>query len=946
MLQRFVLYGILLLGISTAFADLLVGETDYLRWTVDEAGHTASFMDKSTGRNLISEEAKVPLCRLKKAEEALSLTAIQQKDETLILSFGDNEIEVVLHVELLPRYIILSVLSISDDAVDELEFLNVPLNIKGTVEEAFHVCALALNLQTKVVDIPGPSKHLLATAFKRFGIPGASVAITAAPAEALRGILQEVVAAAEDLPKHLDASVPPIGGPWALDRPGNRGSYLFDFGSLTEETVDEWIELVQQLGFNQIDFHTGSSLRFGDCVPNPKLFPKGRASVKAVIDKLHDAGIAAGLHTYAFFIAKDSVYVSPKPDPRLGKDAVFSLTDAVDAEAVTIPVAESTADVSLKTGFFARNSVTLQIDDELIVFSGVTSEAPFAFTECKRGVHGTQAASHAAGAPVYKLKECFGLFTPDGDSSLLAEVAANTADTFNECGFDMMYMDALDGEDILAGGEYGWHYGAKFVYEIANRINRPALFEMSTFHHHLWCVRARMGAWDHPTRAHKRFIDRHCDANIEGARMYLPMNLGWWAVKNWQDGTASAWSEPTYTDDIEYLLCKALGNDMCLSLMGVNPQNIGDMPMYQRLMPLFKRYEDLRHEGTVSESIKKELRSPGKEFVLEINEDETPRFRPAFYDKHRVDSLEAWNATWTMDNPFDRQEAWLRIEALMGVAPYDSEEAVVVEDFSDPDAFTVRKAIDGVQASLERTEDVVQIGDYSGRFTAASKRDAALGSWAQIGRTASPPLNLANKPALGVWVHGDCSGALINLQVLSAAYTGDGGTGDHYITLDFSGWRYFSLVEFESERISDLAWPYGNIYSIYREGVDFKAVESFSLWCNNLPPQEEMACALSPVKALPLVDLPLRNPVLTINGVELRFHVEILCGTSLELHDANTWILYGKKGEELARGTAEGEVPILEEGANQIRFAWDINGDVEARARVTLRSLGGTLAAD
>ncbi len=75
-------------------------------------------------------------------------------------------------------------------------------------------------------------------------------------------------------------------------------------------------------------------------------------------------------------------------------------------------------------------------------------------------------------------------------------------------------------------------------------------------------------------------------------------------------------------------------------------------------------------------------------------------------------------------------------------------------------------------------------------------------------------MNIAGKPALGLWVHGDDSGALLNLQVLSARHTAAGGVGDHYITLDFSGWRYFTLVEFESERVMDLGWPYGDHYSV------------------------------------------------------------------------------------------------------------------------------------
>ena len=538
---------------------------------------------------------------------------------------------------------------------------------------------------------------------------------------------------------------------------------------------------------------------------------------------------------------------------------------------------------------------------------------------------------------MYKLKECFGLFTPDADSTLLAEVAKNTADTFNECGFDMIYLDALDGEDILAGGEYSWHYGSKFVFEIANRLNRPALFEMSTFHHHLWYVRARMGAWDHPARSHKRFIDLHCAANVAGAKMYLPMNLGWWAAKTWQDGVASVWSEPTYPDDIEYLLCKALGNDMCLSLMGVNPDNIGNVPLYQRLLPMFQTYENLRHSGTVPESVKTQLREPGKEFTLEAD----GAFRPVEYHKHKVDSGEE---SWTVANSFEQQPVQLRIEALMSAASYDSEEAVVIEDFADTEGFDLRQTAANVSAALEQDTDNIKAGDRSGKVSAANAGEVRTGAWARIGRTPEPPLNIDGKPALGLWVHGDNSGALLNLQQLSARHTTAGGVGDHYITLDFSGWRYFTLVEFESENVMQLGWPYGDSYSVYREHVDYKAIESFSLWLNNVPPGGNTTCLLSPIKALPLVETPVNQPSVTINGVTIKFPVEIPVGASLEFRGMDNCFLYGKKGELLAEVKPEGEVLLLGQGDNDVVFSCDGEGGVPPRARVTVVAVGEVLA--
>lgn len=945
MLSRFVLASMVALaalpGVNAAAA--VVIETDTFRWELGADAKSQRLVDKATGADCLAPEGVAPFSRVRKGTQAIDATEAVLEGDVLRVCYGGPEIEVTFRITGHTGYVVLGVTAISDDAIDELVLLDVPLSLAGTLEEPFAACALALDLQTNVLEIPGPNKHLRAMAHKKFGIVGAEVAIVAAPGGRLRNVLKAAVAAAPELPHHKDTSYPPIGGPWALDAPVNRGSYLFDFGELTEETVDKWIELVKNLGLNQIDFHTGSSLRFGDCAPNPKLFPRGRASVKAVLDRLHQAGISAGLHTYAFFIAKDTPYVTPVPDPRLGKDATFTLAAPLEAEGNAVTVVETTADISTVTGFFVRNSVTLQIDNELITFTGATKEAPFMFTGCTRGAHGTTTARHEAGAKVHKLKECFGLFTPDGDSTLLAEVAANAADTFNECGFEMMYLDALDGEDILGGGEWGWHYGSKFVYEIANRLNKPALFEMSTFHHHLWCVRARMGAWDHPSRSHKRFIDVHCKANADGAASFLPMNLGWWAVKTWHDGAAAVYSEPTFPDDIEYLLGKALGHNMGISLMGVNPGNIGKVPAYQRLMPIFRNYEQLRHAGYFPEPILARLREPGAEFTLESGPGNTWQLRPARYIKHKVERMEPWSNAWTVKNDFTAQPVRLRMEALMSAAPYDAAEAVVVEEFQSPEPLSTRATAEGVTATLAVDGEQTPAGAAAVRLTAMNAKDTRTGSWAKFAKLFSPPLNIGGQPAFGVWVRGDGKGELLNLQVLSSRNSGAGGIGDHYITVDFTGWRYFDLVEFEGGRIDDFGWPYGDAYGTYREPVEFGAVESFSIWCNNLPQGEPVECLISPVRALPIVKARLANPAVTINGATLEFPVEMESGDYLEFNAMDDCVLYGPEGQELAQVTPKGETPTLRSGENSIAFTCTGLDEVNPRARVTVTTLGDPL---
>jgi hypothetical protein len=844
------------------------------------------------------------------------------------LQFGESGFSAIIAVKAERHYLALEVVSISKDSVGnplsqselkEVVFANINLTVS---EEPFVACALALNLKTNVAEIPQPTSKLRAMCYPRFGFAGAQVAIIGCPQDELRSVMKEVVSAAPELPKS------PIGGPWALDAEINRGSYMFNFGGMSEATVDDWIGLAHKLGINQIDFHGGNSFRFGDCHPNPETYPNGLASFKAVIDKLHASGILAGLHTYAFFIDKRCPWVTPVPDPRLAKDATFTLAESLAPDDTAVSVIESTQNMSTITGFFVRNSVTIQIDDELTIYRGLSKEQPYAFTNCQRGAYSTKVASHKAGAKVHHLKECFGLFVPGPDSTLLEDVAASASNMYNECGFDMMYLDALDGEDILGGGENSWHYGSKFVFELWKRLNKPAIMEMSTFHHHLWYVRARMGAWDHPTRSHKRFIDIHCEANEGLKRMFLPGHLGWWAVKTW----SGPQGEPTFADDIEYLCCKCIGTDVGFSIMGIEPSNISKIPIYERLAGIMRQYEELRRSNYFPESIKAKLKVPGDEFTLIQDSEGKWQFQPVQYAKHKVEGINGWSNVWTVKSKFARQPLQLRIEALMSAGSYDSPENIVMTDFGDPSEFSDRLAAKGVSIELKSPDGI---------YSAANNSSTPVGSWTKISKRFTD-LNLSKHQSLGVWVYGDGKGEVLNFQLKSPEHI-SGGIGEHYVIVDFTGWRYFELIEPEGERYILYSWPYGGVYSIYRESVDYGNIESLSILYNNVPVGETAACQIRPVKALPLVNGKIINPTITIGSSTILFPVEIDSGCYLEFNSTSDCKLYGPQGELIKEIIPQGDAPVLEEGGNQVKFNSDISGDVSARVNVTIISRGKAL---
>jgi hypothetical protein len=892
--------------------------TDHLALVIGDDGSFQAFVDRATGEDYAAPEEEHKAFWAVVDGEGVWPSSVAREGDRLNVDFGDAG-RMVLAVDEQPGYVALTVEEMDIASATSIGLCHLQTSLPETLDASFVGCALTRNDWTKVDPIPGPSAMIAATAYAETGYEGASVAIVGSPPEEMRGILQSVIEEAPDLPTS------PLGGPFALDAEKTRSSYIFNFGGLTEDTADEWIERARSLGFDQIQIHgspsIGGAFRFGDCALSPEAYPDGRASLRRAIDRIHDAGILVGMQPYAFFVSKESKWVTPVPDPGLKAKAEFTLADGIDAEATAIPVRESTADVSTITGFFVRNSVTLRIDDELIVFSGVTDEAPFTFTGCQRGAHGTTPAAHEAGAKAYHLNECFGLFLPDPESDLFEQVAQANADFYNECGFDAIYFDALDGQNTLGGGAWGWHYGSRYVYEVFRRLDRPAIMEMSTFNHHLWVVRSRLGAWDHPNRCHKLFIDAHVDANRPHRNMFLSSNLGWWAFVC--GGPPEI--EPTYPEDIDYLCAKALGTDSGLSITTYDV----NIPLHLRLAEVVQGWQELR-EADLPASVVESLATPGAEFTL-VDGQAGPAVHPVTHTDVEV----AGQAAATVDNPYAAQAPSLRIEALHGCGPWDADEGVTLIDPASTAALDQSEAAEGVSMTAATFEELTPSGDPSMLLTMSSERAERRGSWARVGRVFDEPLNLGQRQAVGVWIHGDGKGELLNFQ-LESPYHLSRGIAEHYVTVDFEGWRYFELIEPDADRWADQGWPYGHPYFIYREYPHFDAIESVDIWCNNLPPGEECQVLVSEVRALPLRPMAISGVEVRSGESVLRVEADMETNFFLEVSPDGSATLYDRWGNEMADPVVEGSL-TLPAGESDVSVVLSGEGALRAEATVGLR---------
>jgi hypothetical protein len=924
----------------------IVIENAHMRYTISGEGRNLAFIDRASGVDYLRSDTASACALVRCGGAEYPATSAFLANDRLTIGFSRVNVKAVLHVESRESYIRFAVESVSGDNIESLVFLNVPLTLQGRPDESFGSCALSLNLITRVNQLPALQTSLHALCYRKFGMEGAKVTLVAMPMEKMLTALKQVLTEADEMPRCT------VAGPWARDVPFNRGSYLFNFGSLTDSNVDEWIAMAKNLGVTQIDHHGGREFfRFGDFVLNRAKWPEGWGTYRRIVERLHDAGIGSIFHTYAFFIDKQSKYVTPVPDKRLDAFRTLTLAEAVDSNGTEITVNESTSGMNTVTGFFEHNSVILHIGDELITFGAVSQEPPWRFTKVRRGAFGTKPAAHQKGAKARHLKECFGLLVPDPESSLLEEIARNHADIVNSCGFDGIYLDAIDGSSILRGADECWYWADKFVFEIQKHLKKPVGMEMSAMWHHFWQFRTRWQAWDYPQRGHKRFIDIHA-ASVNGG-LLLPLHFGWWNFQQFNPPQV----EPTYPDVIEYLGAKLIGWDAGISLTGaIDRDRLTAVPLFSRAVDVLRTCEELRRGNTFDERVRAKLREPGKEFSLFRDKSGAWRFRPAHYDSHTASSSEPWSLSWTARNPFSEQPVKFRLEALMAAGSYDDGNNIVLADLSQPSHFAgPPRAADGVTASLHQASDGSQ---GAAIFSATnSGKVPCNAAWARLDRQFSPCLNLKERQAIGVWIEGDGQGQIIAIRLESPRHISYGAVADRYITVDFTGPRLFTLVETESARWSDYIWNDNKwLYNVYRETIDFGTVESLSVWYNSLAEDKLTKCTIGPIKALPLAACTVKNPVVTFNGKAITFPAEMQSGSFLEFNlrreigeaaisrgEGGDCILYGPKGETLARVAPDGATPVLSAGDNQVRFSCDAVEGPAPRVKLTVISHGEPL---
>ena len=874
--------------------ELLRWETDHYQLALSENGMAEHFLDRRNGTDYINATNKSPFCILKLEKSGRDFVAnhVAQNGDVLTFSFPETPVTVKLRVTTEKTYLAFDVVEVTGNFYS-LQFAKVPLGIDYAKSD-FAASAMSRKINTKTLDFPGRSNLLGGQCYQVIGYEGAGVVLLGLPEAQLRDAMKAVV----DSYPPGEMPVSRAGGPYAMDNPKNRGSYIITSEPITEDQVAEWADHLSQFGVDQVDFHQGVPFRQGDFHFNEKAYPNGIADFRKTSEAFKKHGMVTGLHTYAEFLSPESRFVTPVPSQDLDVMRTFTLADELDAESKTVLVVESTADVSEITGFFVRNSKVVRIDDELIIINHPQKEVPFGFTECTRGAYGTKISAHAKGTPVDHLTQFFFLFVPKPESELFLEVARETAKAYNEGGFGMIYLDALDGTwSILENPELTWYYDALFVNEILKHAGTPPLLEYSTFSPNLWYGRSRMGAWDSAHRGYQTFFDKHIESNLSSAdRLYLPGQMGWLAIcPSRGDNLDNYQYDVMFPEDVEYLGAKSMEHDYGLSYLDI--QKSAATPATWRNGGILKNYDTLRKERYFSPETIDQLKEPGKHFLLEKSQNEEWRLTEVNYGRAVLSSAKN---SFDYDNPFVKQTpTMIRIENRHPTVDYDHSDAIEL-------------------IPMDETQAVDKL----------------------VSQKFETPLDLSKHLGIGVWVFGDGGGQQINIRFDSPHHLVSGHT-DHFIDVDFHDWRYFSLAEAENGTRPDVKWPVScdNIYSEFRERVHYNSISEVHLMIIG----DTKNLRFRTVKALPIREDRLVDPTLEINGQTVTYEGTIKNGHYMEYTPGNRAVVYDSLGNEISEMKPSANPVEIPNGKSSVRFSCTTESGNQAAVCVTIRTNGGQL---
>lgn len=937
-------------------------------WVQFQVGADAKVraLSRRDGANLLSG-TNVPFMNLRigaKWYSASSLTVLnQQNTQELLLGFDGTSATARALVRVHPDYFEVETKALDGagaEAVEQWSFVNLPVNLTANIgswlnvawDDKSAVAVIALEEKTDARGTPS----LQAIGYRSLGLVGRKAAIIACPTPSLRTIIRGI-----EIEQGLPS--PSLRGEGAKTSTEARKSWMItllaETNSLAAHTPDRVFATAKDLGVEYVVIGLGPwNTTYGHYPINTKYFPRGIESLKTVADRAHSLGLKLGIHVMTGSISKSDSYVTPVPDRRIIKDGKVTLAADLDATAKEIPTLESPGSFGTATGYWAYGGVDVQIDDEIIRYGGIAVGRsglwPYALTNCVRGAYGTRAASHQARADVQHITERYGWYVANPE--LAAEIGRNLADIINLAGLDMV---CFDGADVTADPATRFYDAHQVPQAVLRYARRDVLLVSNGSSHFGWHCMTRGGEDDAMSRGFKRWVD---DYTVHG-----------WGAQHWRNFFIPDFSwvgifphTPTLTaarpDDVELVCARSLGYDGAVGwgLAGCyggasTLDTLSRNGRRKEMVDLIRTYEHLRMTNYFPLEALAPLQKLGTEWRLFPPDQAHDRYRllPVRYVKSELIRADVPETTsWQLTNSFNEQPLRVRIEALPALATYGATNNVVVADFAHLQ-FSPTGNI-AAATSFQLTGGTHPPAGAVARFACMGPStnsraplmpgydEVAWVAWAQASATLPTPLNLNGHRALGLWICGDGSGAVLDvrLEYQPRSFL-------HFAqAINFTGWKYCELGEPESDHLMDY---FGYAKSSLHD-LALNRFTTVTLMILNPPRGKNLELLLGRIEALTEIGGHLVNPRLTVAGAPLVLPVTLEPEQYLETgdlwdgRDPGLCRVFDPNGQELRRLTLKAAPPAVPAGRSEIQFSTP--GQASARAKVTVILLGSSASGE
>lgn len=459
---------------------------------------------------------------------------------------------------------------------------------------------------------------------------------------------------------------------YAKNSPVVKDGYFFV--DLTEGNQEQLLPLIQKSGFPYALIYASTwAASKGSYAFNPVAYPRGLGGLQRVVTAANRAGIRVGLHTLTGFVSKNDPYVQNGiPDRRLLEDEHSTLWRAIDSGSTTIEAADSLEAFPARPAHYGNTKagLDLRIDDEIISCPTIVVAPHGKFQDCRRGLYGTKASSHAAGTTIAHLAERYGSYLADLSTSLKNEIGRRLAEIINQAGIDMVYFDG--GEVGSANGDPGW-YVAEQQIEVLKRVRRPLLVEGSGVVPRLWPFITRVATDDFAALAPVDYLDVHKIGRVHAAHAnsLLPDHLGWVAILK------ETPSYPATTpEEIATYVARSLSLDIPIAVE-TRLEDLNKNPYSERLMAALKAGNDTIRAGVLSGSTRTALRR-GYWYFTDVPGPTLVHLRLASSTSSSADSA----SIGAIANP-EEKGVWLRIRNVRSYSA-DTPELVPFLDDQHP----------------------------------------------------------------------------------------------------------------------------------------------------------------------------------------------------------------------------------------------------------------------